>query len=131
MGFSDRSVPMDYDELEPNTFSFSDIGPIQSSESLYASEWGEISWASGTRPERLFTIGMFQNFFGFQNLSLNQIANITGQSYDDAPLSSFSLVQNLTVSQLMLVLPELGQLPVSMSPPIQALAHQQGIDTGS
>lgn len=125
---TDNSVSMDYD-LEPNTFSFSDITPIQTSDSLYAPGWGTIAWNPGTPPDQLFTVGMFQDSFGFQNLSLNQISDITGQSVTDAPLSSFALVQNLTVSQLILVIPELGQLPVSMSPPILALAQQQGIDT--
>ncbi len=72
---------------------------------------------------------MLQDSFGFQNLSLNQIGDITGQNVTDAPLSSFGPVQNLTVSQLVSLIPQLGQLPVSMSPPIQALAQQQGLDT--
>lgn len=123
-----NNVPMD-DDSQSNTFSFSDIAPIQTSRSLYAPGWGNISWVPGTPPDQLFTLGMFQDSFGFQNLSLSQISDITGQPVTDAPLSSFSPVQNLTVSQLILVIPKLGQLPVSMSPPIAALAQQQGIDT--
>lgn len=128
MNTSSKSFPTDYDELEPTTFSFSDIAPAQTSKDLYASG-AKISWTSGTRPDRLFTIGMFQRSFGFQNLSLNQIDALTGQSHADAPLSSFSLGQNLTVSELISALPGFGQLPVSMSPPIQALAQKLGIDT--
>lgn len=124
----DNDAPTD-DALTPNTFSFDDIEPIQSSGSFSAPDWGSITWTPGTRPEQLFTVGMFRDSFGFQNLSLNQIGDITGQSVTDAPLSSFGPVQNLTVSQLVSLIPQLGQLPVSMSPPIQALAQQQGVDT--
>lgn len=132
MGDSVGSASMDYDyESEPNTFSLSDIAPIQTSGFLHAPGWGTISWTPGTPPDQLFTVGMFQHSFGFQNLSLNQISSLTGQSVTEAPLSSFSLVRNLTVSQLIEVVPELGQLPISMSPPIQVLAQQQGIDTAN
>ncbi|WP_051482667.1 M23 family metallopeptidase [Synechocystis sp. PCC 7509] len=124
----DNDAPTN-DNLTPNTFSFDDIEPIQSHGSFSAPGWGSITWTPGTRPEQLFTVGMFRDSFGFQNLSLNQIGAITGQSVTDAPLSSFSPVQNLTVSQLVSLIPQLGQLPVSMSPPIQALAQQQGVDT--
>ncbi len=124
----DNDAPAN-DNLTPNTFSFDDIEPIQSHGSFSAPGWGSITWTPGTRPEQLFTVGMFRDSFGFQNLSLNQIGDITGQSVTDAPLSSFGLVQNLTVSQLVSLIPQLGQLPVSMSPPIQALAQQQGVDT--
>lgn len=121
-------VPMDYDSGS-NTFSFSDMEPIQTSGSLSAPGWGTIAWTPGTPPDQLFTVGMFQDSFGFQNLSLNQISDITGQPVTDAPLSSFGPVQNLTISQLVSVIPGLGQLPVSMSPPILVLAQQQGVDT--
>lgn len=121
------NVPMD-DDSQSNTFSFSDIAPIQTSGSINA-PGGKISWTPGTPPDQLFTLGMFEDSFGFQNLSLNQISDITGQPVTDAPLSSFSPVQNLTVSQLTSMIPGLGQLPVSMSPPIEALAQQQGINT--
>ncbi|WP_199192487.1 hypothetical protein, partial [Chlorogloea sp. CCALA 695] len=124
----DNDAPTD-NELTPNTFSFDDIEPIQSHGSFSAPGWGSITWTPGTPPEQLFTVGMFLDSFEFQNLSLNQIGDITGQSVTDAPLSSFGPVQNLTVSQLVSLIPQLGQLPVSMSPPIQALAQQQGIDT--
>jgi len=106
------NVPMDYG-LEAKTFSFSDIANEPS---------------DGTPADQLFTVGMFQDSYGFQNLSLNQISQITGQSVTDASLSSFELIQNLTVSQLVSAIPDLGQLPVSMSAPIQALAQKQGID---
>jgi hypothetical protein len=103
--------------------------PIPTSGSFSAPGWGTIAWNPGTRPEQLFTVGMFQDSFGFENLSLSQISDTIGQSVTDAPLSSFGLVQNLTVSQLVSLIPQLGQLPVSVSPPIQALAQQQGVDT--
>ncbi len=116
-------------DLAPNTFSFNDMEPIPTSGSFSAPGWGTIAWNPGTRPEQLFTVGMFQDSFAFQNLSLNQIAQLTGQPVTDTPLAGFSPVQNLTVSQLVTLIPQLGQLPVSMSPPIQALAQQQGVDT--
>lgn len=125
----DNNPPTD-DALTPNTFSFNDMEPIPTSGSFSAPGWGTIAWTGGTRPEQLFTVGMFQDSFGFQHLSLNQIAQLTGQPVSDSPLADFSPVQNLTVSQLVSLIPELGQLPVSMSPPIQALAQQQGVDTG-
>lgn len=115
----------------PNTFSFSDIPPIQTAGTLSAPGWGEISWAPGTPPDRLFTVGMFQNSFGFQNLSLSQIRAITGQPVTDAPLSQFPLVQRMSVAQLEAAVPGLGQLPVSSSRPIQALAQRQGINTNA
>ena len=79
----DNDAPTD-NELTPNTFSFDDIEPIQSHGSFSAPGWGSITWTPGTRPEQLFTVGMFRDSFGFQNLSLNQIGAITGQSVTDA-----------------------------------------------
>lgn len=128
VGVTDNDTPTDYN-LAPNTFSFNDMEPIPTSGSFSAPGWGTIAWNPGTRPEQLFTVGMFQDSFGFEKLSLNQISDITGQSVTDASLSSFGLVQNLTVSQLVSLIPQLRQLPVSVSPPIQSLAQQQGIDT--
>jgi hypothetical protein len=125
----DNDAQTNYDSTTPNTFSFNDMEPIQTHGSFSAPGWGTVAWTPGTRPEQLFTVGMFQDSFGFQNLSLTQIGEITGQSVTNATLSSFGPVQNLTVSQLVSIIPQLGQLPVSMSPPIQALAQQQGVDT--
>ena len=127
----DAPTDTELTELTPNTFSFDDIEPIQSHGSFSAPGWGSITWTPGTRPEQLFTLGMFRDSFEFQNLSLNQIGDITGRNVTDAPLSSFGPIQNLTVDQLVSLIPQLGQLPVSMSPPIQALAQQQGLDTAA
>lgn len=128
VGATGDDAPMDYDSGS-NTFSFSDMEPIQTSGALSAPGWGTIAWTPGTPPDQLFTVGMFEDSFGFQNLSLNQISDLTGQPVTDASLSSFGPVQNLTVDQLVSLIPGLGQLPVSMSPPIAALAQQQGVDT--
>jgi hypothetical protein len=128
VGVTGNDTPTDYTSA-PNTFSFNDMEPIQTSGSFSAPGWGTIAWNPGTRPEQLFTVGMFQDSFAFQNLSLSQISDITGQPVVDTPLAGFSPVQSLTVSQLVSIIPQLGQLPVSMSPPIQALAQQQGVDT--
>lgn len=122
------ALPASSPAQRPSSFSFSDMEPIQTSGSVSAPGWGRVTWTKGTPPEELFTVGMFQNSFRFQNLSLNQIRAITGEPVTDAPLSSFPLVQNMTVAQLVTAVPELGQLPVSSSPPIQALAQQQGIN---
>lgn len=100
VGVTGNDVSMD-DDSSSNTFSFSDMEPIQTSGSLSAPGWGTIAWTPGTPPDQLFTLGMFQDSFGFQNLSLNQISDLTGQPVTDAPLSSFGPVQNLTVSQLV------------------------------
>ncbi len=128
IGVTDNDTPIDYNSA-PNTFSFNDMEPIPTSGSFSAPGWGTIAWNPGTRPEQLFTVGMFQDSFAFHNLSLSQISDITSQPVVDTPLAGFSPVQNLTVSQLVSIIPQLGQLPVSMSPPIQALAQQQGVDT--
>ena len=104
VGVTGNDTPTDYTSA-PNTFSFNDMEPIQTSGSFSAPGWGTIAWNPGTRPEQLFTVGMFQDSFGFQNLSLSQISDITGQPVVDTPLTGFSPVQNLTVSQLVSIIP--------------------------
>ncbi len=111
------------------TYSFADMGAIQSSGSMNYPNIGQISWASGTRPEDLFTVGMLSDY-GFQNLSLNQIQSATGQPVTNASLAAFPLVQTLTVSQLTQAIPGLAQTPLDQVPPIAALAQQQGILSG-
>lgn len=124
------SSPQDFD-LGTDTFSFGfdDIGPIQSSGSLSDPSFGQLTWSAGTPASELFTLGMMQNSFGFQNLSISQIQAITGEPVTNAPLSEFGLVQNLTVQQLTDAIPGLAQQPLSAAPPIQAIAQRQGIPT--
>jgi hypothetical protein len=88
VGVTGNDTPTDYNS-DPNTFSFNDMEPIPTSGSFSAPGWGTIAWNPGTRPEQLFTVGMFQDSFGFQNLSLSQISEISGQSVTDSSLSSF------------------------------------------
>ena len=115
------------DALSPNTFTFSDIGGIGAAGSVADPNFGQLSWSAGTPPAQLFNLGMFQSSFGFQNLSLTQIQSLSGQPVTDAPLSSFGLVQGLTVSQLASAVPGLANQPVQNVPPIAAIAAQQGV----
>ena len=115
------------DALSPNTFTFSDIGGIGAAGSVADPNFGQLSWSAGTPPAQLFNLGMFQSSFGFQNLSLTQIQSLSGQPVTDAPLSSFGLVQGLTVSQLASAVPGLADQPVQNVPPIAAIAAQQGV----
>jgi hypothetical protein len=100
------------------------MSPIQSSANL-----GGLSWSAGTPAEEIFTLGNFQNSFGFQNLSLSDIEQITGQSLSDSSLANFNLVQSLSVEELTAAIPGLADLPVSASSAISSIANQQGIDT--
>lgn len=125
------ALPASSPAQRPSTFSLSDLGPVQRSGTVSDSRGNRITWAAGTPAERLFTVGMFQDTFQFQNLSLNQIRALTGEPVTDGPLSSFPLVQNMSVPQLVSAIPGLGQRPVSSSPPIQALAQQQGVSISS
>jgi hypothetical protein len=100
------------------------MSPIQSSANL-----GGLSWSAGTPAEEIFTLGNFQNSFGFQNLSLSDIEQITGQSLSDSSLANFTLVQSLSVDELTAAIPGLADLPVSASSAISSIANQQGIDT--
>jgi murein DD-endopeptidase MepM/ murein hydrolase activator NlpD len=122
------SAPSDFD-LDNFSYSFANMGSIQSSGSMNYPGLGQMSWASGTRPEDLFTVGMFSDY-GFKNLSLNQIGAVTGQPVAQGSLASFPLMQSLTVSQLAQAIPGLAQTPLSQVPPIAALAQQQGVFSG-
>jgi LAS superfamily LD-carboxypeptidase LdcB len=123
------SAPQDFD-FANFSYSMADMGGIQSSGSMNYPGLGSISWTPGTRPEDLFTVGMFSDF-GFQNLSLNQIGAVTGQPVSQGSLASFPLVQSLTVSQLADAIPGLAQTPLNQAPPIAALARQQGLSGGT
>jgi hypothetical protein len=123
------SAPQDFDYAN-FSYSLADMGGIQSSGSMAYPGLGQISWVPGTRPEDLFTVGMFGDF-GFQNLSLNQIGAVTGQSVAQGSLASFPLVQSLTVSQLADAIPGLAQTPLNRVPPIAAIARQQGLSGGT
>jgi hypothetical protein len=119
------AAPSGFD-LDNFSYSFANMGSIQSSGSMNYPGLGQMSWVSGTRPEDLFTVGMFSDY-GFQNLSLNQIGAVTGQPVAQGSLASFPLVQSLTVSQLAQAIPGLAQTPINQVPPITALAQQQGL----
>jgi LAS superfamily LD-carboxypeptidase LdcB len=121
----DPSVSTDY--LTDNfTFSLADMGAVQSGGSADYPGLGQVDWDPGTRPEDLFTVGMLSDY-GFKNLSIDQIGATTGQPLSQAALSSFPLVQNLTVPQLVRAIPGLAQTPLNQAPPIEALARQQGV----
>jgi murein DD-endopeptidase MepM/ murein hydrolase activator NlpD len=120
------SAPQDFD-YDNFSYSLADMGPIQSGGAVDFPGAGRISWSPGTRPEDLFTVGMLNDSFGFRNLSIDQIAQTTGQPLQDASLSSFPLVQKLTVSQLAQAIPELAQAPLDQVAPIAAIAQQQGL----
>jgi murein DD-endopeptidase MepM/ murein hydrolase activator NlpD len=124
------SAPQDFD-VGNFSYSFADVGPIQSAGSMDYPGADRISWTQGTRPEDLFTVGMFTDSFGFQNLSIDQISETTGQPISESSLASFPLVQNLTVAQLAQAIPGLAQTPLSEVPPISAIAEQQGISGGT
>lgn len=111
------------------TFTWNDIPPIQSSGSLSVPQGGTVSWSPGARPENLFTLGMLRSSFGYQNLSIANIEQLTGQPVTNAPLADFSLVHHLSVLQLMEAIPGLGELPVNAVPPIARLAEVQGMNT--
>jgi murein DD-endopeptidase MepM/ murein hydrolase activator NlpD len=125
----DTSVYQNYDTSN-FTYSFADMGPIQSSGSFDYPGAGQISYSPGARPEELFTVGMFRNSFSFQNLSIEQIGQTIGQPLGDAALSEFPLVQRLTTQQLVDSIPGLAQTPLNQVPPIQAIAQQQGVSGG-
>ena len=108
------------------TFSLSDMGPIQSDGSANYPGLGQVNWTAGTPAADIFTVGML-NEFGFANLSIDQIGSTTGQPLANASLSSFPLVQKLSVSQLADAIPGLAETPINQVPPLAALAQQQGI----
>ncbi len=122
------SAPQDFNFAD-FSYSLADMGGIQSAGSIAYPGLGRISWTPGTRPEDLFTVGMFSDY-GFQNLSIDQIGLTTGQPLGNASLASFPLVQSLTVSQLAQAIPGLAQTPLNQAPPIAALAQQQGLSGG-
>jgi murein DD-endopeptidase MepM/ murein hydrolase activator NlpD len=127
-GAPDTSAPQDFD-YGNFSFSFADMGAIQDSGSFSYPGLGQVSYATGTRPEDLFTVGMVKQF-GFQNLSIEQIGQATGQPLGDAALSEFPLVQRLTTQQLVNAIPGLARMPLNQVPPIQAIAQQQGVSGG-
>ena len=113
--------------MDASVLTFDSIGPIQSSGSVSDPAFGSLSWSPGTPASEIFTLGMLQNSFGFQNLSITQIQAMTGEAVTDAPLSDFGMIHNLSVQQLAAAVPGLAQQPLANVPPIQAIAQQQGI----
>jgi murein DD-endopeptidase MepM/ murein hydrolase activator NlpD len=110
--------------------SFADMGPIEEGGSFDYPGIGAISYDAGTRAEDLFTIGMVKNF-GFQNLSLDKIDEVTGQDASNASLADFKAIHGLSVQDLVETIPGLGSRRLSDVPPIQELARQQGVTGGS
>jgi murein DD-endopeptidase MepM/ murein hydrolase activator NlpD len=110
--------------------SFADMGPIEEGGSFDYPGIGEISYDPGARAEDLFTIGMVKNF-GFQNLSLETIDEVTGQDASNASLADFKAIHGLSVQDLVKTIPGLGNRRLSDVPPIQELARQQGVRGGS
>jgi hypothetical protein len=115
---------------QPLSLSFAEAGPIQVGGSFDYPGLGTVSYDAGTRPEDLFTVGMMDSF-GFKNASLDQVGRVTNQDVSNAPLSEFKAIHHLTVQQLVDTVPTLGDTPLSEVPPIQDLARQQGVGSGS
>ena len=125
--FDLTSAPIATDDITADfTFSLADLGPIQSDGGANYPGVGQVNWTAGTPAADVFTVGMLDEF-GFKNLSLDQISNTTGQNLSTAALSSFPLVQSLTVSQLSDSIPGLAETPINDVAPFSALAQQQGV----
>jgi hypothetical protein len=120
-------MPFDDIPLENFSYAFINMGPVQSSGAIDYPGIGRISWTPGTRPENIFTIGMLSETFGFKALSIDKISEVTGYPYYDAPLSEFTPITKLSVSELVAIVPGLGNLRLSQAPPIQRMAELQGI----
>ncbi|MEM8780744.1 MAG: hypothetical protein AAGF26_18135 [Cyanobacteria bacterium P01_G01_bin.49] len=84
------------------------------------------SWQPGQPVATFLKLGDFQDSFQLQQLTLNNIQQSSGQSLSQLPLSSFELLSQQTLGNLMQIVPNLSQKKLSQVPLIQDLLRKNG-----
>ncbi|NJN07532.1 MAG: hypothetical protein HC815_05895 [Richelia sp. RM1_1_1] len=77
------------------------------------------TWTTRQSLADVMELGDFEETeFKIQDLNLNQISKITGDSFKDLKLSDFELIQWQTLADLNAIVPNLSKLKVKSIPPI-------------
>ena len=82
-------------------------------------------WAAGDSLVDILKLGDVEEGFAAQELSIGEIAAITGVKTNDIALSAFELAKEQSLGELVEVIPGLGQQQVSEVEPIAKLIETQ------
>jgi hypothetical protein len=132
----DKGNRTDNQVLVPDwsTITFSSMPPIGQSGSLdgkpYISEAGydlSRTWIAGQTPDQYLKMGDIASELQPQLFSLGTISQLTGLNLDNVALSSFVLVGEQTLEQLIGAVPNLEQRTVGEVAPVQALLVVSGV----
>jgi hypothetical protein len=111
----------DFDQL-----TFSNLPPIANSNSVFLGSTINRSWQEGESASEILTIGDFDGSFNLQNLSLSEIAQLSGQSLEGIQLSQLGLVNDWTIGDMVISLPETSSLTIQEVPLIQDVIQANG-----
>jgi len=89
------------------------------------------SWSAGDMVTSFMKLGDFQEAFGIQDLHVDDILSSVGFDADQVPLSSFDLVADQTLEELVLAIPSLGSKQVSEVEPVADLLVSEGYSLDS
>ena len=78
-------------------------------------------WEMGDTLDKILKLGDLQEAFSPQSFSIGQIADISGTKLSDVALSSFTLLGEQTLNQLVEAVPKLGKFKVKDIPPVAGL----------
>jgi len=102
--------------------SFGSMPPISSSGSA-----AQGHWTAGQTPDQFLTLGDISPALSVELLSVGAIANLARLNSSQIALSSFPLVGEQTLNQLVEAVPELGQFNVSTVSTVASLLSAKGV----
>lgn len=135
-GSDNKGNKTDNEVLLPDwsTITLSSMPPIAQSGSFdgksYTSDTGydlSRTWITGQTPDQYLKMGDIANELQPQLFSIGTISQLTGLNLDNVALSSFVLVGEQTLEQLVQAVPNLGQRTVREVPPVQSLSVTKGV----
>lgn len=108
-----------------DTFTFEDFGSVLEGGSVPDPER---SWNAGDAVSDILQLGDVSESLAIEDFSLDQISQIAELDLSQVALDAFPLLEEQTISQLVEVVPFLGDYQLQEVASIQALFEQQGID---
>lgn len=84
------------------------------------------TWFPGDNLASFMKLGDFEQSFAFQDLEIEEILDLSGFQADEVLLSSFALVGDQTLAELVTAIPSLGSKQVSTVEPVSDLLEEKG-----
>ncbi|MBW4435205.1 MAG: hypothetical protein KME28_26710 [Pelatocladus maniniholoensis HA4357-MV3] len=114
----------DWDNINFKSFVFSNDGSIELPQANIPGYKSKRLWKAGQSLDQVMELGDFEEVFGLENFSLEDIEKLSSISLKNIKLSDFSIVKWQTVPELVKAIPKLADEYVVDVPPIKDLVEQ-------